>query len=150
MIPRYNIKRIRNRLEGNTQWNSYTPQDMTALDMEFVFPMTDINVAGSEGWVDMLNDWADNDYAVMRTKHGGKIPLYITIKKDDGTELSHLDPESGTDMPDGSTRWYIEDVVAVRIRSGIEFSAKESNRFGDTMITVEHPGGGWLAQITIY
>ena len=145
MIPRYNIKRIRNRLEGNTQWTSYIPQDMTGLDMEFVFPMTEINVAGSEGWVDTLYNWVKNDYDSTSVP-----PLYITIKKDDGTELSHLDPESGTDMPDGSTRWYIEDVVAVRIRSGAEFSVKESDRFGDTMITVEHPGGGWLAQITIY
>ena len=137
MIPRYNIKRIRNRLEGNTQWTSYIPQDMTGLDMEFVFPMTEISVAGSEGWVDTL-------------RYSSVPPLYITIKKDDGTELSHLDPGRGTDMPDGSTRWYIEDAVAVRIRSGAEFSVKESDRFGDTMITVEHPGGGWLAQITIY
>ena len=137
MIPRYNIKRIKNRLEGNTQWTSYTPQDMTGLDMEFVFPMTEINVAGSEGWVDTL-------------RYSSVPPLYITIKKDDGTELSHLDPGRGIDMPDGSTKWFIEDVVAVRIRSGTEFSVKESDRFDDTMIEVAHPGGGWLAQITIY
>ena len=139
MIPRYNIKRIKSRLEGNTSWSSYIPQDISKLDMLIPFEMTELQVIGAPGWID--------EYYIETERLND---LEIVIIKDDGSKVE-MDPENGTEQADGTFSWFIQDAVGVQIKSGVPFKVGETdNRFKEKEITIEHPGGGWLAKIYIY
>jgi hypothetical protein len=154
MIPRYNIKRIKSRLEGNTGWSSYIPTDISKLDMLIPFEMTQIQVIGSPGWIDSIYEVAgmfdpitDEDY--IDTERLDE--LEIVVIKDNGSNVK-MDPESGILQADETVSWFVEDAVGIQIKSGVPFKISETNnRFiKDKVITVEHPGGGWLAKIYIY